>query len=387
MAQIGYKFLSAFYVTEVAHMRKAVVVLMLASFAALYMVSPLLADASPAPTSKTIEREIKMGKKISEQVEKEMPRVLDPAEEARLGMIAGKLTPYLERDLEYKVRIVDMKEPNAFSLPGGMTYITTGMLDFLKSDSEIAAVLAHEFIHADRAHVIVQAARNNRLNIMTIAGIIAATQGGGAGAMIMTGAMQTAIMNAYSIDLEKEADARGIDVLTKAGYNPAAMLTMMERLKIEQLQRAYVDPGIFQTHPEVEERVDAALKYMKDNGIEVQRKEVLQSLKIDVDNVSDDVRITVDGAVLLSHPKDPEADKLFRELKTRLDETLELELAPYDIQVMGAGEKQLLMIKGRVILSAGELLAGMPALAEIRGRINDALIKARKGNLLTDYFK
>lgn len=345
------------------------------------------ADASPTPTSKTIKREIKIGNKASVEIEKQYPRVLDPGQEAKLAMIAAKLTPYMERNLEYDVKIIDMKEPNAFSLPGGKTYFTTGMLTFLKSDSEIAAVMAHEFVHADRAHGIVQAARNSRLNILTIAGIIAATQGGGGAAMLLSSALQTAIMNSYSIDLEKEADAKGIDALRRAGYNPAAMLTMMERLKIEKLKRAYVDPGIFQTHPETDERVEAALKYMKDNGIEVQRKDVVQTLKVAVANVSGDVRLTVDGAALISMPQNDESEALLRTLASRLEDRLELELAPYDVQVSSVNGVQVLLMRGKEIIRSDELVEGMPSLPELRKRINDVLNKARRGNPLTDYFK
>ena len=345
------------------------------------------ADASPTPTTKTIKREIKIGTKVAAEVEKQYPRVLDPAQEARLAMIASKLTPHMQRNLEYDVKIIELKEPNAFSLPGGRTYFTTGMLAFLKSEAEIAAVMAHEFVHADRAHGIVQSARNNRLSFLTIAGIIAATQGGGAAAMLLSSALQTAMMNSYSIDLEKEADARGIDALYKAGYNPAAMLTMMERLRIEKLKHAYVDPGIFQTHPETENRVEAALKYMKSKGLEVQRKDVVQSLKIDTVHVSGDVRLTVDGASLISLKDDPASSVLLEKLAARLTDRLELELAPYDLQVSRVNGGDVLMIRGREVLSAADLLPSMPTLAEIRNRINDALNKARRGNPLTDYFK
>ena len=127
----------------------------------LFCAAQSFSAASPEPTDKTIPREIKIGKKTAEQVEKQFPRVLDPSSEAKLAMIAGRLTPYLKRELQYNVKILEMKDPNAFALPGGFTYITTGMLDFLKSDDEIAAILAHEFVHADRAHGIIQAARNN----------------------------------------------------------------------------------------------------------------------------------------------------------------------------------------------------------------------------------
>lgn len=354
----------------------------------LFTACAAIAAPSPEPSNKTIKKEIKIGKKGAEAIEKQIPRVLDPSREAKLAIITGKLTPYLQRDLEYGVRILEMKEPNAFALPGGRTYITTGMLDFLKSEDEIAAVLCHEFIHADRAHGIIQARRNNSLMLLTIAGLVAATQAGdsGAGIAAMANGIQTALINNYSIELEKEADARGIDVLYKAGYNPAAMLTMMERLKIEKLKRAYRDPGIYQTHPEDEERVNAALKYMKDKGIEVQRKDVVQSLKVKCVNVSGDVRILVDGAALLSLPDTADNMEFFKKLSSRLDSVLELELAPYDIQVRGIAPSQALVIRGKEIINSNELIKGMPALIEIRNRINEAINSARRGNPLTNYY-
>lgn len=358
------------------------------AFSVIFLqVSPVLAAVSPAPSAKTIEREIKMGKKLCQQIEKDTPRVLDPAREARLAVIAGKLIPFLERNLNYDVKILEMKDINAFSLPGGYTYVTTGMLDFLKSDAETAAVLAHEFIHADRAHSIIQAARNSRLNIISIAGIIAATQGAGAGAMIMSNALQTAMMNSYSIDLEKEADALGIDVMHRAGYNPAAMLTMMERLKIEHLKKAYADPGIFATHPETDERIAAAIKYMKDNGIQVQRKNALRSLAVAVTVMSGDVMLTIDKNPILTFAEDDSSLKFANDLAKRLDSVLELELAPYDVQVNTTEQDTALLVKGKTILRQSECPVGMPALSEFRNRINKALNDARRNNPLADYYE
>lgn len=362
-----------------------------ALFAALFFCAACAyAAASPEPSEKTIKRELKIGRKGSQEVEKQYPRVLDPSTEAKLAMIAAKLTPHLQRDLEYSVRIIEMKQPNAFSLPGGITYFTTGMLDFLKSEDEIAAVMCHEFIHADRAHGIVQAKRNNALSLLTIAGLIAAAQAGGksgAGIAAMSSGLQTALMNSYSIDLEKEADAMGIDVLRKAGYNPAAMLTMMERMKLEKLKRAQYQLGIYQTHPEEDERVEAAMKYLRDNGIEIERKDVVCSLKVTLEEDSDSVRLLVDGEPILAAPAGGEAKRLFSELAERLDGALELEIAPYDVKVAAAEGGSVLMIRRDKILSERELLPGMPALSELRDRINDALNRARQGNMVTDYFQ
>ena len=345
------------------------------------------AAASPEPTDKTIPREIKIGKKTSEQVEKQFPRVHDPSREAKLAMIAGRMTPYLKRELQYSVKILEMKDPNAFALPGGFTYITTGMLDFLKSEDEIAAILAHEFVHADRAHGIVQAARNNRRSLLSLAGMIAATQGGGMAAAMLSSAIQTAIMGAYSIELEKEADAMGIDIMYKAGYNPAAMLTTMERLQVERMKRAYVDPGIFQTHPEVEERVKAALKYMKDNGIEVDRKGVVHRLKTEVTVKDGRSTLTIDGSIFIDLPCGEGNDKFLNGLKKRLDDSLAMELAPYDVTVYGTPGDRSLIIRGRTILNEREMPEGMPPIPEIRERIIAALSDARRENPLADYYE
>jgi predicted Zn-dependent protease len=363
----------------------------LAVFAALFLsVSSAFAAASPEPSDKTIKREIKSGRKGANEIEAQIPRVLDPSAEAKLAMIASRLTPYLQRDLEYSVRILEMKEPNAFSLPGGTTYFTTGMLDFLKSEDEIAAVMCHEFIHADRAHGIVQAKRNNALSLLTIAGLIAASQAGGsssAGIAAMAGGLQTALMNSYSIDLEKEADARGIDVLRRAGYNPSAMLTMMERLKLEKMKRAQYQLGIYQTHPDEEERVEAALKYLRSNGITIERKDVVQSLKVRLDREAGRINLLIDDEVFVSAPEDEASERLFGELSERLDGSLELELAPYDVKTVETDGENVLMIGREKVLSESELLSGMPSLPELRDSIIASVNKARRGNLITDYYQ
>ncbi|MEA4872461.1 MAG: M48 family metalloprotease, partial [Synergistaceae bacterium] len=234
---------------------------------------------------------------------------------------------------------------------------------------------------------IIQAARNNRLNLLTLAGMIAATQGGGMAAAMLSSAIQTAIMGAYSIELEKEADARGIDIMYKAGYNPAAMLTTMERLQVERMKRAYVDPGIFQTHPEVEERVKAALKYMKDNGIEVDRKDVVRKLKTEVSGKDGRAVLSIDGKTFVDLPEGDGSIKFLNELKGRLDDNLALELAPYDVTVHGDPGVQTLIIKGKVILSENEMPEDMPSIPEIRDRVITTLAEARRDNPLADYYE
>lgn len=168
------------------------------------------------------------------------------------------------------------------------------------------------------------------------------------------------------MSLKKEADARGIDIMYRAGYNPAAMLTTMERLQVERMKRAYVDPGIFQTHPEVEERVKAALKYMKDNGIEVDRKDVVRKLKTEVLVKDGRAVLMIDGKTFADLTAGDGSVEFLNEMKMRLDDTLALELAPYDVTVHGVPGDQALIVKGRIVLSEKEMPEEMPSITEIR---------------------
>lgn len=345
------------------------------------------ADASPTPSMSTAPREEKIGKKVAEAVEKQFPRVHDPDKEARLNVIVRSLTPFLERDLNYNIRIIELKDPNAFSLPGGQMYITTGMLEFLKSDDELAAVIAHELIHADRAHGIVQSKRNNKLSLLTIAGMIAAAAAGAPEAAMLASAIQTAAINSYSIDLEKEADAKGIAAMHMAGYNPAAMLTMMERFSLERLRHPRYDPGIFQTHPDDTERIEAAMQFMKERGIDVRRRDAVRALTVSVGEVSGDLSLTIDSENIISLPRSAESEQFLSALAERLDKTLALELAPYDLQVHGTPPDRSLIIKGKFVLRESEAPSGIPPLEEIRNRIADSLARARRQNPLTNYYQ
>ena len=128
------------------------------------------------------DREIKLADKVSKQVEKQWDRVTDPVRVARVTMILSRLTPFTERDLPFEVRLVEEKRPNAFALPGGRIYMTTGMLEFCRSDDEVASILAHELVHTDRKHGMIQSSRNQRLTLGALAVIIAT---GGSGACLL----------------------------------------------------------------------------------------------------------------------------------------------------------------------------------------------------------
>ena len=338
-----------------------------------------------APSSEATKQEVELGKKTREEIAKHFAIIRNPVYQARVETIVGRLRPHMERNLPYEVTIIDHKMVNAFAIAGGGMYVATGMLDFVKSDLELAGVIAHEMAHADKKHVITQMARNQRMTLLALAAAIASK--GKAAGLIAANALQVAVMGAYSIDIEKEADACGIKALTQAGYNPVGVLTLQERIKEEALKHPHVDYGIYQTHPEVDERIAAAEKYMEDNGIEVDRKYALGLLRTEIVRQDGTVRLKLDDETLLEGVEDDTTLSLFERISADLSKYLQLETAPFDIRVQGDADGQSLWVEGKRIVRASELAPLSADPGGLRESVHRALSAARRSHPMADYFK
>lgn len=338
-----------------------------------------------ADVGKDDSKEIELGRKVAVQVEQKWERISDPAETARTDMLLQRLLPMLHRNLPYEVRLIREDSPNAFSLPGGIIFVTSGMLSFAHSDSEIAAILSHELIHAQNGHVMKQIARNQRISLVALA-IMVASRGQAAPA-ILANVMQVAVSNSYSIDLEKEADIGGIEVLEGVGFPPAAMVTVMEGLAEEQLKHPYIDPGIYMDHPETSERVSYLLEYIRNKGWPLERKLALNVLKCKVLSDIDSNSLFIDDNIIIQGPPDGDTKNLLNGIASKLDRNLQLEMAPYDIQVIRLPDSYRALRVGNVILISEPLHKGLPELDVIRENLVKALLNAKNVHPTVDFMK
>ncbi len=348
------------YIRKIA--RSCVALLFVLSF-----LSPASADA--------LDKEINLGKKAAESIEEHWERVADPAKSARLNMILTRFIPYMERPLPYEVRIVREETINAFSLPGGIVYFTTGMLDFMRTDAEVAAILAHELVHADRRHVIIQTARASRISLAAV--LLMVATGGAAGPMMLTSLLQAAVTNSYSIDLEREADEEGFRILVEAGFPPSALVTALEAMENDQLRRPHVDMGVFMTHPEMKERVQYILQMAKEQNIPIMRKDALHLLRTDVRDADGRLELTVDGASLWSVAGTETNRARLEEIKEKIDRFFQMETVPYEIEVIARDGKQGLRI-GPSLVVAEPLPEGAEPLGTFRAALVDALNRAKE---------
>jgi Zn-dependent protease with chaperone function len=349
---------------------------------------PTATFASTGGTSSTsaseLRKEIELGQKVAAEIERHWNRIVDPSKIAYISMIAEKLIPHLERALPFEVRLIEDKTPNAFALPGGLVFVTTGMLDFVRSDHELAGILAHEFVHADRRHGMIQVARNERLNLLSLA-VAIASKGQGA-ALLVVGLAQVAIMNNYSRDLEEEADREGLAVLFLSGYDPSGMVTVMERLSEEKLKRPYVDPGIFQSHPDVEDRVKYLIETMRNNGWKLRRKIPLGLLRPRWVHEKGRASLFLDQTLIWSVPEGSLSKKELNTLVEVLEENLQLELPPYEIHLLEEDGGSVLRIGFSLFLKE-PLPGGADSLLQARERLLQSLRKARREHPLGNYLK
>ena len=224
--------------------------------------SVLLITASVSVLAFSVKEEVKLGTAAAAEVEKEMPPSKNAQWQSDIDAMGQRFMPYLTRkDFPYSFKIVDAKDQiNAFSLPGGFVYFTERMWRIMTPD-ERAAVMAHEIIHCDKRHGVDQMLKSQQRALWMLPLIVAS--GGAAAELILLGNM--AISQRYSQKMERQADELGIQLLAKAGYDPAGSVTSMKKLlNLESDTNRYEVSAIFASHPETLKRInyltDAALK-------------------------------------------------------------------------------------------------------------------------------
>ena len=192
----------------------------------------------------------------------------DEAANAYLFRIGSSLIPagLVLENVNWKFRALRDPEPNAFALPNGSIYVTTGLLALVDNESQVAAIIAHELTHVMRRHTYMQN-RSNRKKFLTmnVIAIVGSVTPGMVGTAISLAAaispfIVMSMIAGYSRDSEREADHRAVDMMISAEYPPEEAINVMKLLSKdiegEQIKIFYND------HPELQERVRYLTSYL-----------------------------------------------------------------------------------------------------------------------------
>jgi predicted Zn-dependent protease len=209
-----------------------------------------------------IHDDIKIGAEYSQKVESEFPMIDQRESSDYLAEVGNRLVAaipgeFQHPEFEYRFRIVNASDINAFALPGGPMYVNRGMIQAAKNEGEMAGVMAHEISHVALRHGTAQATKqSNPLNqILGIGAILGgAVLGGQTGAQL--GAMFAAgYFLRYSREYENQADILGARILANAGYDPRDLANMFKTIN-EQSQGGR-SPEWLSSHPNPENRYEA----------------------------------------------------------------------------------------------------------------------------------
>lgn len=176
------------------------------------------------------------------------------AAQKRINNIAYKLIKSNNLPSGISIKVSDKDEANAYANINKEIYVYKGMLNYATTDDEIAAVISHEMGHIINGHNAKQTILNNVINNLTTGNSTADNTNAAVGAV----AVQELSSTTLSRKDEYEADLSGVDLLVKAGYNPLAMISVLNKICGN-----YVD--ILSTHPSGEKRLMNIYDYISYN--------------------------------------------------------------------------------------------------------------------------
>lgn len=183
--------------------------------------------------------------------------------------------------MPYTARALNANHVNAYTFPGGSMGATRGILLEMQSEDELAALMGHEIGHVNARHAAERAGREMLAGVaINVAAVtLAATDNNQYMPLLDLGGKvgASALLAKYSRDNEREADALGMDYMSRGGYNPDGMVGLMNMLKSESQHKPNILETMFASHPMSEERYQTALhrageQYASQRGLPLQRQ-------------------------------------------------------------------------------------------------------------------
>ncbi|HEX3645945.1 MAG TPA: M48 family metallopeptidase [Vicinamibacterales bacterium] len=225
--------------------------------------APALAQAqtrvTAPPNNYTPAQDVEMGQKAAANARKTMPLMHDDNVTSFVQDIGRRLVGAIPQNLDqplfqYTFEVVNVKEINAFALPGGPMFVNRGMVEAARTDGEVAGVMAHELSHVLLRHGTAQASKASRYGVGQIAGsVLGAIVGGGLGQVISQGTqfgLGTAFLR-FSREYERDADIEGAQIMARAGYDPNDMANIFKTI---QKQGGSNGPQWLSDHPDPGDR-------------------------------------------------------------------------------------------------------------------------------------
>ncbi len=216
------------------------------------------------------DEEIRISRQFRREARHRLKFIEDPEIELYADRIGRRILEAVG-NIRYPYRFFVIADPslNAFAVPGGSIFLHSGLIQRVESTDELASVIAHEIVHVDARHFHVLASSTDAAMLVGMLGVFLAPVIGPAAlagpAVAMTRQLE------FSRQMEEQADNLGVGYLARAGYDPGAAVTFMQRMYRERRLNPVGRPAYLLTHPLTDKRIANLSASIRAQGLSVPR--------------------------------------------------------------------------------------------------------------------
>lgn len=211
----------------------------------------------------TVAQEEELAKEFMNVVFQNYKFVNDPFIVGYVNKIGKKILSVVQtQPFPYHFYVVQENVYNAFAGPAGHIFLNSGLFEAMESETELAGIIAHEIAHVVARHISQKIERSKKIQIATLAGIVAGIFIGSSGSSKAANAVtmgsvaaSKSISLAYSREDEMQADQIGLEYLKETEYGGKGLLTMLKKIRSKQWFGSDQVPTYLMTHPASEERM------------------------------------------------------------------------------------------------------------------------------------
>ena len=194
---------------------------------------------TPPSNKYTPAQDVELGLQAAAEARKQLPLMRDDAVTSYVERLGHRLTAIIPAELQkpefkYTFETVNVREINAFALPGGPMFVNRGMIEAAGSEGEVVGVMAHELSHVLLRHGTAQASKAGKYQMGQVAGAIFGAIIGGRTGSVIAQATQFGLGTAFlrfSREYEKQADIEGAQLMARAGYDARDMASMFRSIE------------------------------------------------------------------------------------------------------------------------------------------------------------
>jgi predicted Zn-dependent protease len=220
----------------------------------------------------TSDQESAIGRDVNKSILKQFKPSNNIMMARRLENVARRIAAVSDRkDIEYNFQVVESNQINAFAVAGGYVYATTALMKAVESDDELAGVMGHEVGHIAARHPVKRLEASMGYSVLYAVAVAVINPGSEQDIQRVRDIQQIANLTyrmvelGYSRNDEMAADSLALRYTKRAGYNPKAVLTFMEKLLKEE------SPGsewfvFMRSHPHTKDRIKAIEKELIESG-------------------------------------------------------------------------------------------------------------------------